>query len=131
MKELIAQTELAHSRTAPEIIPAYKYMLTDTGIIFILLASSLPNPPRDEEIKMVKGQQGTILLRLGNIHGVLTGEMIEHLAQVMSNSQTVRIIFAESQPDDYEIKPVFASELDQVGCATVVSLYRIAKKGGI
>ena len=104
---------------------AYKYMLTDTGVIFVTDTDSLP-PDKDATISMAKGNNKTVFLHFGKVYALVTEAIIEHLKSVMGKSKEITISFAQSQLDEYEIKVGFSLTLDQVNCATLISLYKIA-----
>lgn len=103
---------------------AYKYMLTDTGVIFVINTDSLPEP---EKTLNIAKANNSVFLQSGKVYALLTDSIIEHVKKVMSEGKKVSISFASSLPEEYQIKTNYSVVLDIVNCATLVSLYKIAK----
>ncbi|CAD7776354.1 hypothetical protein DMNBHIDG_01275 [Candidatus Methanoperedenaceae archaeon GB37] len=103
---------------------AYKYMLTDTGVIFVINTDSLPEP---EKTLNIAKANNSVFLQSGKVYVLLTDSIIEHVKKVMSEGKKVSISFASSLPEEYQIKTNYTVVLDIVNCATLVSLYKIAK----
>ena len=103
---------------------AYKYMLTDTGVIFVINTDSLPET---EKTLNIAKANNSVFLQSGKVYALLTDSIIEHVKKVMSEGKKVSISFASSLPEEYQIKTNYSVVLDIVNCATLVSLYKIAK----
>ena len=110
--------------TVEGVVTAYKYLLTNTGVIFVISTDSLPEPPKNLNIAKAGG---SAFLQCGKIYALLTDTIIGHLKKVMSKANKVSISFACSLPGDYEIKTKFSVIFDVMECATLISLYKIAR----
>ncbi len=111
-----------------EFLTAYKYLLTDAGVLFVLDADYLPEPNEGSSLNVAKGPEGTAFLCLGRkIYALLEEVVVEHLKRLLKDKQEITISFAASTAEEYEIRVGFSLTLDQVNCATLISLYRIAK----
>ena len=111
--------------TLEGVITAYKYLLTDTGVVFVIGTDSLPEPGKNLSIAKAGG---FAFLQCGKIYALLTDTIIEHLKKVMARSKEIVIYFAGSLQDEYEIKTGPSITLTPVDCATIISLYKIAKQ---
>jgi hypothetical protein len=129
MDHMTAPPVVSSEQTVPELITAYKYILTDTGVIFVLGRPLVCNSGKSKKITLTKGKNGMVFLRLGDIYALLTDRIIDHLKKIMELMPQVAITFAQSLPDDYEIRSSHTSEVDRVNCATLISLYRLANGG--
>jgi hypothetical protein len=110
----------------PEIITAYKYILTDAGVIFVFGGPLLCDSAEHTKMTLTIGKNGMVFLRFEDIYALLTDKIIDHLKKIMEMTPQVAITFAQSLPDDYEIRPSHTSGIDRVNCATLISLYRLA-----
>ena len=131
MDYMTAPPIVSREQRVPELISAYKYILTDTGVIFVLGGSLIGNSEKSKKMTLTKGKNGMVFLRLGDIYALLTDRIIDHLTKVMELMPQVAITFAQSLPDDYEIRSSHTSEVDRVNCATLISLYRLANGGSL
>ena len=103
---------------------AYKYMLTDTGVVFVINTESLPKP--EKTINIAKGDN-SVFLQSGEIYALLTDTIVDHFKKVMGKTSEIVISFVQSLKEEYEIRTGFSVVLDPVNCATLVSLYRIVE----
>ena len=131
MDYMTAPPIVSREQRGAELISAYKYILTDTGVIFVLGGSLIGNSEKSKKMTLTKGKNGMVFLRLGDIYALLTDRIIDHLTKVMELMPQVAITFAQSLPDDYEIRSSHTSEVDRVNCATLISLYRLANGGSL
>ncbi|MBF0121506.1 MAG: hypothetical protein HQK79_21970 [Desulfobacterales bacterium] len=106
-------------------ILAYKYILSNDGIVFVT--------PNDIDIKLFKDRlvevfndNKNIYLKYGNIYALLNESIINHLSMLL-NKTNIIISLSSSKLEDYEIKTIWSITLDQVNCATLISLFKIAK----
>ena len=115
------------NKKSPEekTLVAYKYMLTDTGVVFIINTESLSRP--DKTINIAK-RDNAVFLQSGEIYALLTDTIMEHFKKVMAKTREVVISFVQSLEGEYEIKTGFSVVLDPVNCAVLVGLYKIRKQ---
>ena len=128
MHHMTAPPVVSSEQAVPELIAAYKYILTDAGVIFVLAGPLVCNSARSKTMTLTKGKNGMVFLRFGDIYALLTERIIDHLKKVMEMTPEVAITLAQSLPDDYEIRPSHTSVIDRVNCATLISLYRLANR---
>ena len=100
---------------------AYKYILNENGIIFII--EDYENK-EIAEAKLVK-IEGRIFLKLGGILNLLTPKIVKHIESLLDDNERVNFAWYKSNLTDYEIDYLFSKSLSRADCSRIAVMYEL------